>query len=468
MNNHINFKLFLLGISMLFLFFAGCKGDKIEDINLIPDVSSRSRSGSCDLVISGRVMDTQNLKPLKDAILSSDLFVTETDKDGNFRVTVKVSAIQDLDFLTVTRFGYLPQTIPIFYDSVLDLEECPDITNIDWKIGLSKRKECLPIGKEEGAWYKIMDTVANEVINELGLLDTIYRSTIYDVDVRRKSINEYVNLCISPDNSFAYGLGILVNHNLFRLANFVIEDADNPGNKVNLLKPLEIIFSSPNPDYTFGKKFPVLNLDNIIIDEIGVASVTSNDNILLRVNSFGNAYIGTSQEVIKLCQELLEALRMRDKELIDSVIEKIRRSPNAPTRISTEELKIGNVVKEETFSNCECGQPTIATYTVQFNGQEELHIDFPPGTSKALQAEVFTKLRTLLADSGKSFLTASLTVGLDQCEEVDVFSRPIIECTIGLIDGYSFTYEATKKLETILVGSDRCPTESGCHQGCSG
>ena len=465
MNNHINFKLSLLGVAILFLFFVGCKGDKIEDMTLIPDISSNFRSGNCDLIISGRVVDTKNLQPLKNAILSSDLFVTETDEDGNFRVAVEMSAIQNPDFLVVTRRGYLPQTIPIFYDSVLDLGNCPDITNIDWKISLSKQKKCVLVGKGEGAWFKIMDTVANELVNELGLIDTVYNATIYTVDIRRQSLEEYVNLSISPDNSFAYGPGILVNHNLFRLANFVIEDTDNPGVQLDFLKAVEIIYSNPNPNYTYRTIFPVLDLEHIIIDEIGKASVISGNKILIRLNGSGNVFIGVSSEDIELYRELLEVLRNRDKERILSIIQIIRNRPNSPSRISIEERKVGNNIKEEIFSNCECGQPEQATYNVQFNGKEQIKINFPAGTS---QAEVTTKIRTMLANSGQSLLKADLKVNLDQCAQVTVISRPITECVTGVVDGFSFTYEATRKLETIIHYSDRCPTDTGCHQGCTG
>lgn len=467
MYHSLNWNSSFWGILICLVLILGCKGDKIEDIDLIPDLTSRSRIGNCDLVISGRVMDTKNLQPIRGAAIHSSLFSVETDNDGNFRVELAISRIQDPDFITISKNGYLSQTVPIFYDTVLDLNDCPDITNIDWKIGLSEKRECVVVGKDEGAWFKIMDTVATEIVNELGILDTFYSATIYEADVRRKSLDEYANLCISPDNSFAYGPGILIHHSLFRAANFIVEDANNPGVELNFLKPVEIIFINENPNYSPGTRIPVLDLDKFTIDEIGQALIVYNNRLRLKFNKSGNIFLGIDPEAIRLCQELLEALERRDIETIRRLIEEIVNDPDGPTRIENREIKIGDIIKEEIFANCDCAQPKQGTYKVEYNGTEALRINFPAGTSAAIQTQVIIKLRTLLADSGKSFLRADLKVNLDKCTQVMVNSRPITQCVSGVIDGFSFTYEAIDKLETIVT-QDRCPTDTGCHQGCTG
>ncbi len=468
MHHSLNRNSSFWGILICLVLLLGCKGDKIEDIELIPDLTSSSRVGSCDLVISGRVMDTKNLQPIKGAAIHSTLFSAKTDQDGNFRVELAISVIDDPAFITISKSGYLSQTVPIFYDAVLGLNDCPDITNIDWKIGLSAKQECVRVGKDEGAWYKIMDTVASEIVNEFGVLDTIYSANLYEVDVRRKSLEEYANLCISPDNSFAYGPGILVNHNLFRVASFVIEDGDNPENELNFLKAVEILFINANPDdYPRGKKLPVLDLDQLTIDAIGSAFVFSNTKIRLNFKRSGNIFIGNDPDFLKLCLELLEALREKDKEAIRPIIERIINNPERTTRIGDRELKVGAIVKEEIFSNCDCSQPNQGVYDIDYDGTEILNINFPAGTSNAIQTQAIIKLRTLLGDSGKSSLQANLKVNLDKCTQATVISRPIFECVSGVIDGFSFTYEAIEKLETI-INKDSCPTDTGCHQGCTG
>ena len=420
MYHSLNWNSSFWGILIGLVLILGCKGDKIEDIDLIPDLASSSRVGSCDLVISGRVMDTKNLQPIGGAAVHSTLFSAETDDDGNFRVEVAISVIDDPAFITISKYGYLSQTVPIFYDAVLDLNDCPDITNIDWKIGLSAKQECVIVGKDEGAWYKIMDTVASEIVNEFGLLDTIYSTNIYEVDVRRRSLEEYANLCVSPDNSFAYGPGILINHSLFRVASFVIEDANNPGAELNFLKSVEIIFGNTNPNCPRGKKLPVLDLDQLTIDQIGEAFVFSDTKVRLRLKKSGNTFIGNDPDFLRLCQELLEAMRLKDKEIIFPIIERIVNNPNVPTRIENRELKVGAIVKEEVFSNCDCSQPNQGVYNIDYDGTETLRINFPSGTSNAVRTQAIIKLRTLLGDSGKSSLQANLKVNLDKCTQAIV------------------------------------------------
>lgn len=455
------------GILICLVFILGCKGDKIEDLDLIPDLASNSRVGSCDLVISGRVVDTKNLQPIRGAAIHSFLFSVVTDKDGNFRIKVPIHAIKAPNLITISKEGYISQTFPVFYSTVLDLNDCPAITNIDWKIGLSARQECVIIGKAEGAWYKIMDTVACEVINEVGILDTTFSTTIYEVDVRRESLEEYVNLCISPDNSFAYGPGIRIHHSLFRVANFVVEDADNPKAELDFIKPVEIIFLNTNPNSSIGTRIPVLDLDKLTIDQTGQASIISNNKLRFKFNKSGNIFLGISPEAISLCQEFLEALKEENIETIDDLIEEVVHNLDGPTRIEDSEIKVRGIVKEEVFSNCECGQPNQRRYGVEYNGIEILRINFQEGTSKVIKNQAIIKLRTLLGDSGESFLQANLEVNLDKCTEVTVNSRPITKCVTGIINGFVFTYEAIEKLETRL-SEDKCSTDTGCHQGCTG
>ncbi len=467
MYHSLNWRSSFWGSLIFLVLILGCKGDKIEDIDLIPDLASRSRIGSCDLVISGRVVDTKNLQPIRGAAIHSTLFSAETDNDGNFRVELAIHVIQDPNFITISKSGYISQTVPIFLNTVLDLNNCPDITNIDWKIGLSEKQECVIVGKDEGAWYKIMDTVASEVVNEIGILDTIFSATIYEVDVRRKSLEEYANLCISPNNNFAYGPGILIHHSLFRIANFIVEDANNPGAELDFLKDVEIIFFNTNPDCPPGKRIPVLDLHKFTVDQTGQASTIFNNKLRLRFNKSGNIFLGNDLEAIRLCQELLKALEEEDIETIDDLIEEVVNDPDGPTRIEDSDRKTGDLIKEEIFSNCECAQPNQGKYDVEYKGTETLRINFPAGTSNAVKNQAIIKLRTLLADSGKSFLQANLEVNLDRCTEVTVNSRPITRCVTGVINGFTFTYEAIEKLETIL-SEDKCPTDTGCHQGCTG
>lgn len=463
MNKHLKFDLPFIGILFLLLVILGCKGDKIEDISLIPDVSSKSRSNKCKLIITGRIVDTKNLKPIEGAIVSSSFFTTTTNKDGSFKAILELAENDHSDIVTITHEGYLKNTFPVFYNTIYDTDNCPNVTNIDWKIGLSARKTCVWVGKNEGVWYKIMDTVATTSIDKFGQVDTLLKTKVYAVDIRRGALKDYANLCVSPNNSFSRGPGIL-GHCLFPSEIFAIENMG--GTDIEFIKPLEIVYAEETVTCNQESNMPVLDLDKLTTNIIGKTSSLPNTQTMIKVNTNGNIYIGLDRLAHELCFQTLNAIRNEESiTVINNLL--IEYYPTA-IKIDMDEIINDKVVKEEVFSNCDCGKPINKEYNVGIVGTESLQINFPSTTSNAKKAKITAILKGLLSGSGASNLDATLQVNLDQCSMVTVTSTELVRRVTGTFCGISFEYKGTDRLETIMKSADRCPVETGCHQGCTG
>ena len=484
-----NFKgyISLLGMTLAMLVYLSSCGklDKIDGMEAVLDTTSSSRSSQCELIISGRVVNTKNLEPIAGALVESSQFTAETDEDGLFSVSITIVEDGVVDDITVRKDDFLVKEFKAFYGSLLTIGTCPAVTNISWDIGLSELKEDVWVGPNEGAWFKIMDTVATEFTNDLGLLDTALITNIYTVDIRRGSFDEFRNVTISPDNSRAVGPGIPIEVSNFVLVHFDIQVseianglqqvASSRGEEV-FLKPLDIRFPLPvavNPD-----DFGVIDLSDLEIDTDAI-SLDGQGNIVYFETEDGRHGIVFNPLLLNVVQPALEAIASgatleEINRIITEGLEGLAETDQGDgigggsTIVETDVESPGRIANEDKLSNCECGNPASQNYTASLDGFENITINFPADISEAQRALAFTTLRALLGISGEPNQTVELSVTLDKCSTAKVVSQEVVRTVTGTVLGFPFTYTGTDRLETTVDTDHPCPTDTPCHQGCPG
>ncbi len=469
-----------LSVSTLFaiILLSSCgKLDKIDGIEALPDPSSTSRAEQCELIVSGRIVNTKNLEPIAGAIISGEQFTTKTNTNGEFSATLSLAEDDIVDDITVSKEGFLDKKFKAFYGSVVQLNNCPAITNIDWDIALSERQEGVWVGEKEGAWYKIMDTVATRVPNSEGIEETVLFTNVYTVDIQRGSFDEWRNVVISPNHSRAMGPGLPIEVSNFVLVHFDIEvlwgsngvvqqSASSRGEDL-FLKPLEITF--PLPEAFGGEDLGKIDLEDLGIEQTGFPTDHNGDIIYFETED-GQHCIAFNPLLAEVIQPALEAIqREASLEEINKIITDGLASVGGQgigaTEITLDEKRDGRLAGSAQLYNCNCGNPNLRSYTADLDGFEQLDIRFPSSVSDLERIETINTLRTLLGVSGTGDQAVDLTVSVDKCSTAQINSKEIVRRVKGKVRGYSFVYQATDRLETTVeVGA--CPTTTPCHQGC--
>ncbi len=474
-------------VLVMLVYLSSCgKLDKIDGMEAALNTTSSSRSSKCELIISGRVVNTKNLEPIAEARVESSQFVAETDANGEFSVTLTIEEDGLVDDITVRKDDFIVKEFKAFYGSLVTVGSCPAVTNISWDIGLSELKQDVWVGPNDGAWYKVMDTVATQFTNDLGLLDTAFVTNVYTLDIRRGSFDTWKNVIISPDNSRAVGPGIPISPSNFVIVHFDIQV--NDGNGTNglqqvassrgeevFLKPLDIRF--PLPTAVSPDEFSVIDLSDLGI-ETDAISLDAQGNIVYFETEAGQYCIVFNPLLLNVVQPALEAIANgasleEINGLITDGLEALAASGEGnglgigATMIDTDVESNGRIANSAFFSNCQCGDPTSQNFSASLDGFENIDISFPSGIEEDQRALAFATLEALLGVSGDPNQSVVLSVDLDKCSTAEVVSQEIVRTVTGTVLGYPFTYSATDRLETT-VESSGCPTDTPCHQGCPG
>jgi len=446
-------------------------------------VTSSSRSSQCDLIISGRIVNTKDLEPIAEAVISGEQFSAVTDENGEFSAAVTLTEDGIVDDITVEKEGFLIKEFRAFLGSVAQLNTCPAVTNISWDIALSESLEGVWVGPTEGAWFKIMDTLATEIIDEEGMLDTLLITNVFTIDIRRGSFDEPRRVTISPDHSRASGPGLPIELQNFVLISFNVDIFDGSNglqaiassrNEPVFLKPLDIRFPLPiaiDPD-----DFSTIGFEDLAIDAEPIA-LDGNGNIVYFQTDDGTHCIAFDPLLTEVVQPALQALQSgasleEINQIITDGLTTVGETGNGlgggVTEIIVDDEANGRIANKATLSNCDCGNPTSQNFAATLEGFENLDINFLPSTTATERAEAVAIVRDLLGLSGAEIQSVSLDVDLDKCSTATVCSQEIVRTVTGTVNGFSFTFEGTDRLETTVVEGGNCPTTTPCHQGCPG
>ena len=451
------------------------KLDKVDGLEALPDAISSSRADKCALTIGGRVVNTKNLAPIAGVEVSGETFSATTDENGEFSVELELDTDGVIDDITVSNDGFLNKEFKAYLSSVAPLATCPLITNIHWDIAISERKQIVSVGPKDGAWYKIMDTVATR----LGEMDSIILLTkLFNVDIRRGALEDPSRVAVSPDNGRAAGPGIPPDNRNLLYEKFAIEvnssdfllGAASSRNSLEFLKAIDIRWMPP-------VAIDPATATTIDLEDLGIQEeelfLDADGNLVFLVSEDGSQAIGEIMIVEEVVVPLEEAIEMEEpieeieEEFVENLEEATEASGEGATAITSDVESNGRLANQQTLSNCGCGDATLANYAAQLTGVESSNIDFPAGTSAAEMAEATARLQTIVGANGGGDESVSLSIALDKCQTKTVTSQEIIRTVSGTVLGFPFTFEGTDRLETTEAISD-CPTDTPCHQGCPG
>ena len=461
---------------LLCFYLASCgKTAKIEN-DLLPNVTSSDRAEECELIISGRIVNTKNLAPIEGAMVKGTLFEAETDENGEFSVSLSLTEDDIIDDISVTKEGFLIKEFKAYLGSVVQLKTCPLVTNISWDIALSERQEGVWVGPKDGAWYKVMDTVATQITNNDGLIDTVLIARTYTIDVRRGSLDDWAQVFVSPDNSGAVGPGIPSEIRAFLVELLRIEVNPDLTNSSNTSSSNAFVFDKPlDIRWTIDDIIDPETLTSIDLENLGIQdteiSINSDGEFVFLTTQAGLQAIGGMLFIENIVIPVLEAIQNGEPiEPIEAALldglEAIGNLDGNPTGIFTDTESNGRIANQSTLSNCECGNPVIQSFSAELEGFENIIITSPPITPEQAQ-QAFNLIRTLVGASANQDQSVSVNISLDKCQSKVVTSQEIVRTVTGVVMGYPFTYQATDRLETTEISTD-CPTTSTCHQGCPG
>ena len=240
---------FLAAIGLVAFFGCG-KVDLVDNLKVNQESFTRASS----LTVTGQIINPETSIPVSGAIVKTNSFTATTDNNGQFSATL--DNFSDSESVKVTKEGH------INYEFAVDYTGIADNATLSWNIYLPEREECVWIGPNEGAWYKV---TAN--------------NTEYVIDFRRGAVDDWTQVCVSQ-GGLAFGQGI---PNAFGLLGINI---DTPGN------PEGVIFNSP-ADVRFDLAALLLNYpatpEATIINAaqdaaVGGANTSELSNLLYGIN----------------------------------------------------------------------------------------------------------------------------------------------------------------------------------------
>jgi len=172
-----NRSIYLIAIGLFMLSACG----KVEIVELA-QTKQESFVRASSLTVGGQVINPETGEPIQGAVVATASFSAVTNADGNFKASL--DSFSDSEAVTVTKDGH------IVYEFGVNYTGLSDGATLNWEIYLPERETCIWIGPDEGAWYKF---TAN--------------NTEYVVDVRRGSVDEWVQICVSQ-GGLAFGTGL--------------------------------------------------------------------------------------------------------------------------------------------------------------------------------------------------------------------------------------------------------------------
>jgi len=476
MTKSFSLKQLFLGVFFFSIFTIGCKVDKIDDLSPVQQ-SIAEEEEVCLLQISGKVLNTRNFKPLSNVEIKSTLFNIETDINGEFEVELKQSEIEGLDQIQVRKDGYLKNNFFVDYSSVINASNCSEVTSIDWELSISPQQASQWVGVEGLSTFRIMDTIAFAQPTATGEYEVIQDTRDYTVEIKKGTLAKWTNLSISPNNGTAYGSGIVLSENLYALARLVITENGgiSPdglvttylGDAVNFQQPIEVSFASPAELFEQeNQELANLNMVNLTKNELGT-TILADNKVKIDLLATGNLYIGLNEETTDLVANAIDAVKNGYET--DETINALSNSFNSTARnhsisISSSVDCPGAAVKQQTFSNCNCGRARYRRYTASTRNFATANIQFPNGTPRYVRRYAYNRIYSAFG-SGNGRLRVSYWVYLPQCTRKRVTTVESLRKVTGTVFGFPFSHEGLYLSTTAQVLD--CPTSSSCHQGCS-
>ena len=215
------------------------------------------------ITLSGQVIDPLTCLPVEGATITSGSVTLTTDADGNFQESVNTDDLGNV--FTVEKEEH------ISYEFAVNFKEFDGNIRID----LPERQNCVWVGRNEGAWYKV---TTNDGCVE------------YIVDMFGSTFEEWTEVCIGPGGN-AYGAGI---DEFFAQPSVSIETPDNPNAKI--VKLVDVRFD-PRDLLAAGKKSSCLSPGSSIAAACA-AGVTDQTDILSVLYGVDNNTITKNGDVV--------------------------------------------------------------------------------------------------------------------------------------------------------------------------
>lgn len=432
--------LILFSTLMSCLLIYSCKVEHLdEDIAQYSEWAPNNLE--CEVIFTGKVVNTENLKALKDVdiMINSVLVEGATKGNGQFRIQMKLS---DLDLLkeSTLKFsleGFITEELKINLAECIDVIDCPLFTSLNYKVGLTPKQEPILVD-ENGGIFEIKETIAFRKVEEDYPPEEDYDGqyeyddekgngkdeqgqvltsmTTYFVNIPPNTFHQPTSICITPSAGFILGPGIILTPESFycKIADIRVDIPDN----LLISKPVTISFE---PHVTLG---PASALTN--------GALVNNGMVVIELLPLADVMIfNTSQSI---------------------VFTELEEWPDAqgPTDL---------------FSNCDCGPAVEVPLKVRIFGSKDIDIDFPGDLSDFEKFKYFRDLRRFLGLSGafKDKIKKKLTI--DKCSCNGLVARFVIKKGSGKIFGLDFRVIGTVKVLTSFE-EFACPTTTPCHQGC--
>lgn len=471
----LSLKQLFLGAFFFSIFIIGCKVDKIDDLEPVPQRAVEEEV--CLLQISGKVLNTKDFEPLQNVQINSTFFTVETDGNGEFEIEVDRLAIEGVDQIQVSKEGYLLNEFFADYKAILNASSCSEVTSIDWELSLSPKQASRWVGVDGMTTFHIMDTIAFAQPTDNDEIEILQDTRDYTVEIKEGALEKWANLSISPNNGTAFGTGIVLSENSFSLARLVIVEEGGispdglvttyPNELVNFKQAIEISFTSPTELFEQeNQTLTSLDIINMTKNELG-STVVADNKVKIDLRATGNLYIGFNEETTDLVANALEAIKNGYET--DETINALNNNSNSNARyytiwVSSSVYCPGTIIKQRTFSNCNCAQPKWRRYTVSTRNYASANIQFPSNTPRYLRRYAYNAIYGAFG-SGGGRLSASYWVYLPKCTRKQVTSETNIRKVSGTVYGFPFYHEGLDLSTTAQILD--CPTTSACHQGCS-
>jgi len=173
--------------------------------------SQESFDRNAPINFSGCVIDPLSCRPVANATVTSGATTVTTDSDGKFQTSVEESLLSNS--VSVSKDGHVPFSFIVDYNRFKG----------DIRIDLPRRQQCVWIGPDEGAWYKV---------------STYNNCLTYIIDIFTGSVKNWTEVCIGPGGN-AYGAGIDI---FFGLASISV--AGPNGEHIEFSKRIDVRYST--------------------------------------------------------------------------------------------------------------------------------------------------------------------------------------------------------------------------------
>ncbi|MEM9921766.1 MAG: hypothetical protein AAF990_26925 [Bacteroidota bacterium] len=471
---------------LLIFSFSACEVSTLEEDLLNESSSSPNQvtCSFCEIVFQGKVKDGKEimgdpnngeaLMGLSDAVICSPYFKGESDENGCFRIEIRdpfdLSSLNREIVLRAYKMGYVTSVIRINPFDYFDVNDCPGSAieiNLDFVL-TPEQSNVFSITSEQST-NQFTDVFVSSVEFEgMELREEFKSNYLFNVPANALPAGEAAEVRITPlhfdhyagafkaaDGSF----GEPIKHLSFQPAGLTFTE------KV-------VLTFTPDRPLSDDETLGFFTLEEDMFD---CQSLNPDDLYWEEEQEVEFSYNAATNEVSMTFQ------RFPSYGLITV--------DSKPIEIGLSEIKTGPGLNQATYSNCECGDPTVRTFEYAYRSTAELCLEEESTENERIR--IRRLLRTFLNVPGP--MTTFSEVEKTEEEEDDLFcdvftigdvqkgSRFICigKCELKSVEafqrgtfvegeycGQPFTF-CNLAVVSVLETMEVCPTTTECHQGCT-